>query len=60
MFGNPIIGEESYFKIDVYILYSTRGTLVARLKPPIASARILSIDSSGIRGVIPLEFLGLL
>jgi len=43
--------------MNSYILYITRGKLVARLKPLIARARILSIDDGGPRKVVPLEFL---
>jgi len=46
--------------MNSYILYITRGKLVARLKPSIAKARILSINGGEPYGVVPLEFLRLL
>lgn len=60
VFGNPLGGKEAYFVLDSCVLCQTKGKLVARLKPPTAGARILSIDGGGVRGVVPLEFLNLL
>lgn len=37
-----------------------KGNLIAKLKPPTAGVRILSIDGGRIRGVISLEFLSLI
>ncbi|KAK3167631.1 hypothetical protein OEA41_010758 [Lepraria neglecta] len=60
IFGHSIAGKECQFEIDGCILCLTKGRLVARLKPATAGARILSVDRGGVRGVVPLEFLGLL
>lgn len=60
IFGNPVASKEAQFVVDCCILCQTKGKLLARLKPPTAGSRILSIDGGGVRGVIPLEFLGLL
>lgn len=58
IFGNAIL-EHEYCYIVICILCQN-GNLVAKLKPPTAGVRILSIDGGGVRGVIPLEFLSLL
>ena len=60
LFGLPVAQKEYHYDIEACILCCTKGRLVAKVKPPTAGARILSIDGGGVRGVIPLEFLGLL
>ncbi len=60
IFGSSVVGRGSYFKIDSCMLCLTKGRLMARLKLKTAGARILSINRGGVRGVVPLEFLGLL
>ncbi|KAL6714244.1 hypothetical protein ACLMJK_007667 [Lecanora helva] len=59
-FGTPVAAKEAFFEINSCILCLSKGKLMARLKPPTAGARILSVDGGGVRGVVPLEFLGLL
>ncbi|KAL8788264.1 MAG: hypothetical protein Q9213_001784 [Squamulea squamosa] len=41
-------------------LVCRNGVLQVTVKPPTAGVRIVSIDGGGVRGVVPLEFLGLL
>lgn len=55
IFGNDVL-EYKYCYIVICMLCQN-GNLVAKLKLPTASVRILNIDGGGVRGVIPLEFL---
>jgi len=58
-FGEPVPGFEHRYRVQRCVLCGL-GTVTKDLKPPTAGARILSIDGGGTRGVIPLEFSGLM
>lgn len=58
IFGNEMPASEDVYRIEACNLCAS-GHLTARLKPTTAGVTILSIDGGGVRGVIPLEFLGL-
>ncbi len=59
IFGDALPGLEYHYHISNCVLCHS-GTLTVRLKPPTAGYRILSVDGGGTRGVVPLEFLGLI
>ena len=59
IYGNAVLGQEYCYDLPTCILCEA-GRLTAKIKPPTAGVRILSIDGGGVRGVVPLEFLNLL
>ena len=59
IFGKGALSAKYKFTILEYILYRA-GSLTILIKLPTYRVRILSINSGGIRGVVPLEFLILL
>ncbi|OJD21794.1 hypothetical protein ACJ73_06867 [Blastomyces percursus] len=58
--GEEAPGVEEKFHIPRCILCQTKGSLTAVLQPMTASISILVIDGGGARGIIPLEFIGLM
>ena len=58
-FRKGALGTKYKFIILEYILYRA-GSLTILIKPLTYRVRILGINSGGIRGVVPLEFLILL
>lgn len=57
--GNAVLSQEYCYELPTCVFCKV-GRLTAKLKPPTAGVRILSIDGGGVRGVVPLEFLNLL
>ncbi|PGG99141.1 hypothetical protein AJ80_09405 [Polytolypa hystricis UAMH7299] len=58
--GEEAPGVEEKFYIPRCVLCQTEGSLTAILQPMTASMSILCIDGGGARGIIPLEFIGLM
>jgi len=58
-FKKGVLGAEYKFTILECILYRA-GSLTTLIKLPTYGVRILSINSGGTKGVVPLEFLNLL
>lgn len=59
LFGIPVAGFEYRYKLKRCTLCGL-GSVEKMFRPPTAGARILSVDGGGVRGVVPLEFLGML
>lgn len=54
---SSIHGVRDVFRLDVCVVCGKTMTFSARLKPPTAGIRLLSIDGGGIKGIVPLELL---
>lgn len=53
-YGEQCLGSDCEFIITQCIVCEGRPYLKARIKPPTAGVRLMSIDGGGIRGIIPL------
>lgn len=60
IFADELESAEYHFSLNSCLLCQAQIGFRARLKPPTAGVRVLSIDGGGTRGVIPLESLCLL
>lgn len=56
LFGIYLPKSDSQVRVDC--LFDNNGELLVNIKPPTAGVRIIGINSGGIRGITPLEFLG--
>ena len=59
IFGRPVLGSEDTYELESCPLCFS-GRLTVALKAPSAGVRILSVDDGENRGVVPLEFFGIL
>ena len=60
IFGAILCCQEKKFTISIYPLCGSKKSLTVRLKSSTAAVRVLSIDSGGPQGIIPLENLAIL
>ncbi|CAF9908088.1 MAG: hypothetical protein GOMPHAMPRED_006066 [Gomphillus americanus] len=60
IFGSELPQLEHHFTIQYCQLCNTKTFICAKLRPPTAGIRMLTIDGGGICGVIPLQFLSVL
>jgi hypothetical protein len=59
-FGTRRTSEEYTYEFTNCFYYGNRADLLIRLKPPIVGVRVIGIDGRGLRGIVSLEFIGIL
>ena len=57
IFGDTVEGLEYCFEMPTCLLCRLGSSLNVRLLPPTCSARLLSVDGGGSRGIVPITFL---
>ena len=59
-FGTRRTSEEYTYEFTDCFCCGNRADLLVRLKPPTAGLRVIGMDSGGLRGIVSLEFIGIL
>ena len=60
LFATAVPQLEHHYVLQYCNLCEAKGYIYARLRPPTAGIRMLTVDGGGICGVIPLQFLSML
>lgn len=60
LFGEPVEGGESKYRLDSCVLCLRRQTVHINLLPRTAPVRAIAIDGGGVRGAMPLQKLVLI
>jgi len=59
-FGTRRTSEEYTYEFTDCFCCGNRADLLVRLKPPTAGLRVIGMDGGGLRGIVSLEFIGIL
>ena len=59
-FGARRTSEEYTYEFTDCFCGGNRADLLVRLKPPTAGLRVIGLDGGGLRGIVSLEFIGIL
>ncbi|GAB7336956.1 hypothetical protein MBLNU13_g02789t1 [Cladosporium sp. NU13] len=59
-FGTRRTSEEYTYEFTDCFCCGNRADLLVRLKPPTAGVRVIGMDGGGLRGIVSLEFIGIL
>lgn len=59
IFGSPDTTFDFQYTVGSCLACDSGSTTIT-LKPPTSGVRVLTVDGGGIRGVVPLEFLGII